>query len=201
VAAIDDAVSAIRGGRAVILPTDTVYGLCASVERESAVGRLYELKRRPRSEPMAIVAPNLERLFEAVPELRGRADAVASTLLPGPFTLVLPNPARRYPWVNGDGPESIGVRVPVLGDDVRAVLERAGLVAATSANHRRGPDPHALQDVPPELRAGCAAAIDGGELPGVASTVLDLTGPEPRVLREGAVAAGEALDRARAAIA
>ncbi len=91
------------------------------------------------------------------------------------------------------------VRVPVLEGAARELLEAAGVVAATSANLPGGPDPRRLADVPIELLAGAAAAVDGGELPGIASTVLDLTGTEPRILREGAVPAAEALDRAVAA--
>jgi L-threonylcarbamoyladenylate synthase len=199
VAAVDDAVAAIRAGKAVILPTDTVYGVCVSPYRDGPVRRLYRLKQRPESEPIAIMAADLELLFDSVPELRGSAGVLCSALLPGPFTLVVPNPARRYRWLTGGNPEAIGVRVPELNGDARTVLERVGVVAATSANHHGGADPRTLDDVPPELRAGCAALVDGSELPGTPSTVLDLTGSVPRVVREGAVPAGEALERAREA--
>jgi L-threonylcarbamoyladenylate synthase len=83
----------------------------------------------------------------------------------------------------------------------RAVLERVGTVAATSANLPGGGDPRRLDDVPEEIRRGASALVDGGELPGTASTVLDLTGNEPRVLREGAVGADEALEHVREALA
>jgi L-threonylcarbamoyladenylate synthase len=122
-------------------------------------------------------------------------------LLPGPFTLILPNPARRYRWLTGDNPEAIGVRVPELDGPGAEVLGRVGAVLATSANLHGGPDPRRLDDVPEEIRRGCAALVDGGELPGTPSTVLDLTGPEPRVVREGAVPAAEALERLLAATA
>ena len=74
-------------------------------------------------------------------------------------------------------------------------MRAVGAVMATSANLHRGPDPRRLDEVPEEIRTACGAVVDGGELPGVPSTVLDLTGPEPRVLREGAVSAREALAR------
>ncbi len=199
-AAVDDAVEAIRSGKAVILPTDTVYGLCASPYRDGPVRRLYRLKERPESQAIAILAADLEMLFDSVPELRGRTGVMCSALLPGPYTLVVPNPARRYRWLTGSRPDAIGVRVPGLDGDARTVLERVGVVAATSANRHGGRDPRTLHDIPLEIRAGCDAVLDGGELPGTPSTVLDLTGPEPRVLREGAVPASEALDRVRAAV-
>ena len=122
-----------------------------------------------------------------------------TALLPGAFTLVLPNPAHRYPWLTGERPETIGVRVPAVGGDALRVLEAVGCVAATSANDPGGPDPVSLADVPARIRAGCGAELDVGRLPGIASTVLDFTGTEPRVLREGAAPSAEALARVRAA--
>jgi L-threonylcarbamoyladenylate synthase len=190
---IDDVAAAIAAGRPVLLPTDTVYGLCANPYRSDYAERLYRLKGREALKPTALVASDLELLFECVPELRGRSGRVATALLPGPYTLVLPNPARRFRWLTGSRPDTIGVRVPRLEGDAAAVLARVGAVAATSANLAGGPDPRRLEDVPAELRAAVAAALDGGELPGTASTVLDLTGPEPAVLRAGAVPADEAL--------
>jgi L-threonylcarbamoyladenylate synthase len=121
--------------------------------------------------------------------------------LPGPFTLVVPNPARRYPWLTGERADTIGVRVPELPSPADAVVSRAGLVMATSANLPGGPDPARLEDVPDKILEGCGAVIDAGELPGVASTVIDLTGEEPRVLRGGAVSEAEALERVTGLVA
>ena len=126
--------------------------------------------------------------------------AIARALLPGAFTLVLPNPARRFPWLAGARPDTIGVRVPALPPAAQAVVETVGAVLATSANRHGGPDPRRLEDVPTEIREAAAAEIDGGELPGTTSTVLDLTGDEPRVLRQGAVPSAEALAAVRAAL-
>jgi L-threonylcarbamoyladenylate synthase len=186
---IDRVVEALRAGDPVILPTDTVYGLCADAFREEAVRGLYRLKGRGTAQPTALLAASEEVVVEAVPELAGHP------LLRGPFTLILPNPARRLPWLTGDRPETIGVRIPELEGEARAVLDEVGAVAATSANLPGGDDPRRLEDVPRELREGCAAEVDGGELPGTPSTVVDLTGPEPVVLREGAVTVAEALER------
>ena len=194
---VEAAVAAIRNGRPTVLPTDTVYGLCASPHRPEAVRTLYELKGRGEGQPTAILAADLEFLLESVPELQGRSASFAGALLPGPYTLVLPNPARRYPWLTGARPDTIGVRVPALSGPGRLVLDQVRAVAATSANLPGGPDPARLEDVPEPIRSGCVL-VDGGKLPGVSSTVLDLTGPEPSVLREGAVPAAETLERLRA---
>jgi L-threonylcarbamoyladenylate synthase len=191
---IDEVVEAIRSGQPVILPTDTVYGLCADAYREAPVRRLYALKGREEMQPTAFLAADVEVLLDAVPELRGLAGKTVRALLPGPYTLILPNPARRFRWLTGERPSTIGVRVPELDGDARSVLDAVGAVAATSANLPGGPDPRRLDDIPAEVREGCAAELDGGELPGTPSTVIDFTGPEPVVVREGAVAAREALE-------
>jgi L-threonylcarbamoyladenylate synthase len=198
---IDAAVEEIRAGRPVVVPTDTVYGLCADPYRERPVRELYRLKGRSPDQPTALLVRDVELLFECVPEVRGRAGTLVRALLPGPYTLIVPNAAHRYRWLTGTTPGKIGIRVPELSGPAAELLERVGALAATSANLPGGPDPRRLEDVPVEIRASAAAVVDGGELPGTPSTVLDLTGPEPKVLREGAVPAAEALQRAVAATA
>lgn len=194
------AAAAIRAGKPVVLPTDTVYGLCCSPYRRDPVERMYRLKGRDALQPTALLAGDVDMLFELVPELRGRAGVIARALLPGPYTLVLANPARRYAWLAGTTPHAIGVRVPELPEPAARVLSLVGGVAATSANLRGGPDPRRLGDVPEEILAE-AASVDGGDLPGTPSTVLDFTAYEPRVIREGAAPADEAIARAVAALA
>jgi L-threonylcarbamoyladenylate synthase len=198
---IDEAVEAIRRGRPVILPTDTVYGLCTTPYSAEPVERLYRLKGRPAGRPTALVASDVDMLFECVPELRGRPGRIVRALLPGPYTLVLPNPGRRFGWLTGERPDTIGVRIPAVTGVGEAVLVRVGAVAATSANLTGGPEPRTLDDVPREVRDAVAAEVDGGELPGTPSTVIDFTQTEPRVLREGAGSVDDAIARARAAAA
>jgi L-threonylcarbamoyladenylate synthase len=197
---IDKAVAALRGGKPVVLPFDTVYGLAADPYRPEPTRRLYRLKGREPAQPSALVAGDLDDLLECVPELRGRAATLARALLPGPYTLILPNPARRFAWLTGTNPEAIGVRVPELEGPGAEVLARVRAVVATSANHPGGPDPATPADVPEEIRAGAAAVVDGGRLPGTPSTVVDLTGAEPRVLREGAAPRHEVLRRLSPAV-
>ena len=197
---IDEALDAIQRRKAVILPTDTVYGLVTTALHADAVRNLYRLKGRAATQPTALLAPDVEMLFELVPELRGRAGVIVRTLLPGPYTLVLPNPARRYSWLTGSSYDTIGVRVPELPEPSAELLRRASALAATSANKAGGADPCRLEDVPQELRDAVGVVIDGGELQGVPSTVLDFTGPEPRVLREGAASGAEAIDRTQSAL-
>ncbi len=197
---VEEAVRAIRAGNPVVLPFDTVYGLAADPHSEEASLRLYVLKGRPETQPTALVARDIDYLLERIPEMRGRAATLARELLPGPYTLILPNPAQRFRWLTGSNRDALGVRVPELSGPGADVLTRVGAVAATSANHPGEPDPVTLDDVSEDIRVDAAAVVDGGELPGTPSTVIDLTGDEPRVLREGAVSAAEALRRLEAPV-
>jgi tRNA threonylcarbamoyl adenosine modification protein (Sua5/YciO/YrdC/YwlC family) len=178
-----DVIEALRAGRPVLLPTDGVYGLCALAASERAVRNLYELKGRGESQPTAVIAASVDVLVDAIPELdRELLDA----LLPGAYTLVLPNPERRYAWLTGERPESIGVRVANMPPETQRVLDAVGLVAATSANEPGEPPAASLQDVPARIREGCGSELDAGTLRGEPSTVVDYTGSEPVVLRLGA---------------
>jgi len=198
---MNDAVTALLAGKPVIIPTDTVYGLCAFARRPEPAKRLYELKRRDRLQPTALLAHDLDLLLEWVPELRGRAAVIARALLPGPYTLILPNPARRFGWITGANQDAIGVRVPELPPEARSVVAAVGCVVATSANLPGEPDPRRLDEVPPEILQNVGAVVDSGELPGTPSTVLDFTSPEPRVVRDGAAPAADALERVALALA
>jgi L-threonylcarbamoyladenylate synthase len=169
--------SCIAGGGIAVFPTDTLYGIGCSPESDAARERLYELKGRPRDKPSAVMFFSLEA---AEPELAGvgaRTRSALEALLPGPVLAVLPG--------------GKGIRIPRLQgfESVRvAVLQ-------TSANLAGGPEPRRLADVPHELRAGAGVVLDGGELSGIASTVVDLRRYEEEgsweVLREGAVSRAE----------
>ena len=183
---IDSAVSALNAGKLVVLPTDTVYGLCANPYRSEPAEKIFDVKGRDQQQAIALVASDLEMLFECVPELRGRSATIARELLPGAYTLVFPNPARRYRWLTGARPETIGVRVPAVNGYGKQVLDRVGAVAATSANLHGQPDARSVADIPQEILGRVAEVVDAGELPGTPSTVIDYTSERPVVLREGA---------------
>lgn len=187
-----DAVEALRAGKTVLLPTDTVYGLAARADEQGA-NAVYALKGRAARQPTALVAANIDDLLRAIPELE-----LPHELFPGAYTLVVANPARRFAWLAGATPEKIGIRVPNLTDEARRAVEAVGVVLATSANEPGEPAAASLDEVPARIRRAVAAEIDAGRLPGTASTVIDLTTPEPTILREGAIPAAEALSTIRA---
>jgi L-threonylcarbamoyladenylate synthase len=182
-------VAALQGGASVVLPTDTVYGLACAAHLEDACARTLALKGRDLSKPTSIIGASLSVVFTRVlGDLGGRPVEQAKRLLPGPVTVILPNPGGVFPWLCGDDPSRIGVRVPVLLPAVAHAIERVGVLAATSANMAGNPDPVAVGEVPDAILEHVAIAIDAGRAPaGRPSTVVDLTGPEPVILREGAL--------------
>ena len=192
---VEVAIDALRAGGLAVIPTDTVYGLAADGRSEDAARALYAVKGRDAIQPTALLFASVDALEEHVPGLPARARAIVRAVLPGPLTLVLPNPEGRFGWLNERRPDAIGVRVPAVAGPGREVLAALGVLVATSANLPGRPDPQRADDVPAEIRSAVAAVVDGGPLHGTPSTVVDLTGAAPVVLREGAVPAEELLAR------
>jgi tRNA threonylcarbamoyl adenosine modification protein (Sua5/YciO/YrdC/YwlC family) len=174
-------------GGVAVFPADTVYGLACDVHNREAVERLYRFKRRRLDKPSAVMFFDVELALAALPELGERTRAALARLLPGPLTVLLPNPERRFPLACGDNPSAFGLRVPVVG----LLAGVAWPVLQSSANLAGGPDARRLDDVPEPLRRGADLVIDGGELPGTPSTVVDLRSFESSgewgIVREGAI--------------
>jgi L-threonylcarbamoyladenylate synthase len=181
----------ISVGGVALFPSDTVYGLATEPDSKEGVERLYALKGRGPDRPAAVMFFDRDLALAALPELGERTRAALTRLLPGPVTLLVPNPERRYPLACGPQPERLGLRVPALDGPLAPLAAVRWPVLQSSANRSGGSDSRRLQDVDPSIRAGVDLLLDGGELPGVASTVVDLsrfeTGGEWGVLRVGAV--------------
>ena len=187
-----------RRAGVVVFPADTVYGLGCDPDSEPAVRRLYELKGRPAARPAAVMFFALDLALDALGELRPRERVALRALLPGPLTLLLPNRERRFPLACGPDP---GARKPSAcayrrcrpSSSRSPPLERPLL--QSSANLSGGPEARRLADVAASIRAGADLALDGGALPGVASSVLDLRdyagSGEWRIVREGPIRPSE----------
>lgn len=181
----------MRVGRLVVLPTDTVYGIGALPKAHGAIAALFAAKGRPTERPLPVLAASLDDLTEVV-GFTARALALGRRYWPGPLTMVLP---RKVTWpydLGGEDPSSVGVRVP--GNEVaRALLERTGPLAVTSANLSGEPPATTIEQARAHLGERVAVYLDGGACAGEVSTVLSLVG-EPRVLRVGAIPEAELLD-------
>ena len=170
----------LRSGGVVAFPTDTVYGLGASADDELASKRIYQIKGRPAGLPLILMVA-AESQLEGLVHVDSRAEAMMRRWWPGPLTLVL----------HAIGGGTLGVRIPKHKVALE-LLRPAGPLMTTSAN-LHGEEP-AMNAADAAKLAGVMAVLDGGVAPGgTASSVLDLTGPEPHVLREGAIPTPELL--------
>ena len=181
---VDRLAAALVAGEVVLLPTDTVYGLAASLAEPAAVDHLFELKDRPPEKRIAVLVADAAQAAELA-EVDERAQALMARWWPGPLTLVLP---LRDPKVNvGEPSTTVGVRCPDHGP-VRELARLVGPLATTSANRSGAPTPATAAEVLEQLGHPAIAAVDGGPCAGAPSTVLDLAGP-PTLLRVGALTA------------
>jgi L-threonylcarbamoyladenylate synthase len=187
---IEEAVRAALQGRLIVLPTDTVYGIGARPDDPVATGRLFEAKGRPRGLGLPVLVPS-RAAAEDVSVFDERARSLAGRFWPGPLSLVLPRAERSRGWHLGEGVGTIAVRMP---HDLLAlaVLARTGPLAVTSANRSSEPTLTTCEG----LREVFGDEVDvylcrEEPLEGRPSTVVDLTGGAPRILRPGALGAAD----------
>lgn len=187
---------ALRAGAAVVVPTDTVYGVAALPAVRGATDRLFALKGRGADVPLAVLCSGADQAFELA-DPAGVGDDVrriAARLWPGPLTLVLP----RRPDLGlalGEPPTTVGVRCPDHAF-VRALAEAVGPLATTSANRHGEPTPATAAEAAAALGPGVVLAVDGGRCDGAPSTVVAVDADDWRVLREGSVRLSDLTDAA-----
>ncbi|UGS35049.1 L-threonylcarbamoyladenylate synthase [Capillimicrobium parvum] len=190
-------------GGIALFPADTVYGFACDARTRESVERLYLLKRRPLSKPSAVMLFSLELALAAVPELGPRTRSALEALLPGGVTLLLANPAHRFPLACGDDPETLGLRVPALPPAADALGAVNWPILQSSANRAGEPEARTVGEVPAGLREAADLVLDAGPLPGTPSTVVDLRRFEARrqwsIARAGAVGE-DVVDAALAAL-
>jgi L-threonylcarbamoyladenylate synthase len=183
----------LRTGHVVAIPTDTVYGFAAAIDRPEAIDRLYAIKGRPAEKAIPVLIADLSHVDRLTPRLTGTAEHLARTFWPGALTLVLPampNLPQRVTALSGDGMPTVAVRVP--GNALaRAIIAAAGgALAVTSANRSGGPPAVEARDVTALELAQPLLIVDGGRAPGgVPSTIVSVTAETPVILREGAIPA------------
>jgi L-threonylcarbamoyladenylate synthase len=187
-------------GGVAIFPADTLYGLACDPLNERAVARIHEIKGRDEGRSSAVMYFTPLAMRELVSGIGPRARLAVGALLPGPVTLVIANPERRYPLACREDPERLGVRL-IEGPLAGAMTP----IFQTSANRSGGPAPTRFDEVDPEILAAADLAIDAGELIGAPSTVVDVAGIDSgegwSVLREGALGQDEVDRRLREALA
>jgi L-threonylcarbamoyladenylate synthase len=180
----------IGSGGVALFPSDGLYGLACDPLDPAAVIRIHQLKGRNDGKSSAVMYFSPLAMRELVSGLGPRSAAALSALLPGPVTLIVANEERRYPLACREDPTRLGVRL-LAGPLAGAICP----VFQTSANRSGEPAPARFEDVPDSILAGVDLAIDGGELTGLPSTVVDLAAIETdgswEVLRQGALSEGD----------
>jgi len=183
--ALGAAVEALRDGLVVGIPTDTVYGLAVDPFAPGATDRLFEAKRRPREVALPVLVAGVEQALSLATAVPALAEALMARFWPGPLTVVLP----RRPGLAadlGDDDVTVGVRCPDHPVPL-ALCAEAGPLATTSANLHGQPTSETAGEVAAVFGEAVAVVLDGGRASGLPSTVVDCTGQQPRLLREGRV--------------
>jgi L-threonylcarbamoyladenylate synthase len=186
---LPDAMTALRDGELIIVPTETVYGLAADASNAAAIKRLYALKERPLSQPFSLLVADLCMAMR-YGVFDDRARALAKAFWPGPLTLIvaLKTDAHLCPMVLAGG-KTVGLRVPDHQNTGALITQFDGALAAPSANRAGASAPTQARDIAPDIRAGAATCLDDGPCQrGIASTLVDISGDDIKILRQGGLA-------------
>jgi tRNA threonylcarbamoyl adenosine modification protein (Sua5/YciO/YrdC/YwlC family) len=188
--AIETAANSVASGELVVLPTDTVYGIGADAFRPPAVADLLRAKGRGRDMPVPVLVGSWTTIDGLVSDVDARTRSLVQAFWPGALTLVVRH-AASLAWDLGDSDGTVAVRMPLHPVAIE-LLETTGPMAVSSANRHGQPAAQTAAEARVQLGDDVAVYLeDGPATGGVASTIVDLTGPRPRILRLGAISAGE----------
>jgi len=182
---ITEAARIIASGGVVVLPTDTLYGLATDPWNVTAVERLFQIKQRPAEKPIPLLISNREMLGQLVVNVTPDAKRLMDTFWPGPLTLIFKGAALPNRLTADMG--TIAIRFPANRFLVRLIEAVGRPITATSANRSGGADLHSAQDVLSVLGDKVDLIVDGGHRSGLPSTLVDVTGPVPTLVRSGAI--------------
>ena len=189
--AVERAVAALQNGKVIVVPTDTTYAVVADAFKPAATQRLFGAKRRARDVPLSLFIRNPRQVIGLAAEVPESAERLMASYWPGLVTIVLQSQPD-MPWDLGETQETVALRMPA-NDLVLAIAADVGPLACSAANRPGNPPPVTLEDAQLHLGDAVDLYIDGGALdPGV-STIVDCTRETAEVLREGRVAAADAI--------
>ncbi len=188
---VEQAISILKQGGIVAFPTDTVYGLGACISIPQAVERIYQVKERPRSMALSLLLADKSQIGEVAEPVPPIAWLLADKFLPGALTMVLPR-AKSVPDIITGGGATVAVRIPAHPVPVALARGLGAPIVGTSANLSGKPSSLTAEEVYAQLGGKVDLIIDGGRCPGgKESTIVDLTGEAPVLLREGAISREE----------
>ncbi len=183
--ALHKALKALRAGKSVVFPTDTVYGVGSDLWQPEAIERLYRAKRRPKQMPIPVLVSAPKYTYEVARDIPLSFEEVVDQFWPGGLTLILPRQSA-VPSILCAGGDTIAVRMPAHLWALELIEKAGGALAVTSANVSGHPAATTAQEALNDLKGRVSLVIDGGECPGgMASTIVDLTENPPIILRAG----------------
>lgn len=186
-ASIDRAARILAAGGLVVVPTDTVYGVAASLARPDAIARLYFAKERPGEKPIPLLVAGSDELRQLAGQLSPAAQRLVDRFCPGGLTLVITTRVRLPDELTG-GRSTVAVRIPDHPWTRRLIAAVGGALPTTSANLSGAPPAQTAAEAERALGDRVDLIVDGGACPGgIASTVVDVTGDQPVILRQGAI--------------
>lgn len=182
---IDEAVLALQSGNLALLPTETVYGLFADAMNEDAVQKLYAVKGRPTEKALNLNVASYADIMKFSKNQPNYLEKLVSAFLPGPLTIILEAAASVPEWVH-IGKKTIGFRMPSI-DVTQEIIKKAGVLVGPSANLTGALSPRLFGDLSSEIIKSAAVVIKDDSLYGLDTTILDLSGVKPKLLRQGAL--------------
>lgn len=185
----NQAIQALKSGELVILPTETVYGLFADASNQAAVEKLYAVKGRPTEKALNLNVADYATILKYSKNQPAYLEKLVHAFLPGPLTLILEAGEEVPEWIH-IGKTTVGFRMPAIGA-TQAIIQGVGLLVGPSANLTGEPSPRYFSDLSPAIRDNAALALQDDSISGLDTTILDLTGKEPAILRQGAVSWSE----------
>ncbi|MFK4783976.1 L-threonylcarbamoyladenylate synthase [Lactococcus petauri] len=189
---VEKAIAALKAGELAVLPTETVYGIFADATNEAAVQKLYAVKGRPVEKALNMNVADYDTILKFSVHQPAYLEKLVKTFLPGPLTIILEASPEVPEWIHV-GKTTVGFRMPSI-PATQEVIKALGVLVGPSANLTGSPSPRFYEDLTSVILDKAAVALQDDSVYGLDTTILDLSGEKPKILRQGAITAQELLD-------
>ena len=189
---VEKAIAALKAGELAVLPTETVYGIFADATNEAAVQKLYAVKGRPVEKALNMNVADYDTILKYSVHQPAYLEKLVQTFLPGPLTIILEASPEVPEWIHV-GKTTVGFRMPSI-PATQEVIKALGVLVGPSANLTGSPSPRFYEDLTSVILDKAAVALQDDSVYGLDTTILDLSGEMPKILRQGAITAQELLD-------
>ncbi|MCO7181418.1 L-threonylcarbamoyladenylate synthase [Lactococcus formosensis] len=189
---VEKAIAALKAGELAVLPTETVYGVFADATNEAAVQKLYAVKGRPVEKALNMNVSDYDTILKFSVHQPAYLEKLVQTFLPGPLTIILEASPEVPEWIHV-GKTTVGFRMPSISA-TQEVIKSLGVLVGPSANLTGSPSPRFYSDLTSDILDKAAVALQDDSISGLDTTILDLSGDKPKILRQGAITAQQLLD-------